>query len=79
MAQRGRPKIYNSCKEKMRAYRETKKQGGAVRLDCYVPFEYKKLLDQLCEENNSSMGEEICYLLDFYFEKQENTLADKNV
>ena len=37
LAQRGRPRIYNSYKEKMRSYRETKKQGGAVRIDCYLP------------------------------------------
>ena len=55
----------------MRAYRETKKQGGAVRIDCYLPLEYKDLLEQVCAETNSSMGEGICYLLDFYFENQE--------
>ena len=59
----------------MRAYREAKKQGGAVRLDCYVPSEYKKLLEQICLETNSSIGEGICYLLDFYFEKQEHSLV----
>ena len=56
----------------MRAYRETKKQGGAVRIDCYLPSEYKELLEQLCTETNSSLGEGICYLLDFYFENQED-------
>lgn len=60
----------------MRAYRETKKQGGAVRIDCYLPSEYKELLEQLCVETKSSMGEGICYLLDFYFEKQEHTMLD---
>ena len=55
----------------MRAYRETKKQGGAVRIDCYLPLEYKDLLEQVCAETNSSMGEGICYLLDFYFENQQ--------
>ena len=56
----------------MRAYREMKKQGGAVRIDCYVPSEYKELLERLCTEANSSMGERICYLLDFYLENQED-------
>ncbi len=71
LAQRGRPRIYNSYRDKMRAYRETKKQGGAVRIDCYLPLEYKDLLEQVCAETNSSMGEGICYLLDFYFENQQ--------
>ena len=78
MAQRGRPKIYNSYREKMRAYRETKKQGGAVRIDCYIPSEYKELLEQVCAETNSSMGEGICYLLDFYFGDQEGTYKYAN-
>ena len=56
----------------MRAYREMKKQGGAIRIDCYVPSEYKNLLEKLCAENNSSMGEGICYLLDFYFCQPED-------
>lgn len=76
LAQRGRPRIYNSYREKMRAYRETKKQGGAVRIDCYLPSEYKELLEQLCAETKSSMGEGICYLLDFYFDMQEHTILD---
>ncbi len=64
----------------MRAYREMKKQGGAVRIDCYLPSEYKQLLEQLCKETNSSTGEGICYLLDFYFDTQEHTsLQEKNV
>ena len=74
MAQRGWPRIYNSYKEKMRAYRETKKQGGTVRIDYYLPSKYKELLEQLCAETNSSMGEGICYLLDFYFEKHSDDL-----
>ena len=72
MAQRGRPRIYNSYKDKMRAYREMKKQGGAIIIDCYLPSEYKELLEQVCAETNSSMGEGICYLLDFYFESQRD-------
>ena len=72
MAQRGRPKIYKSYKEKMRAYREMKKQGGAVRIDCYLPYEYEELLEGLCAETHSSMGDGICYLLDFYFKNQED-------
>lgn len=64
----------------MRAYREMKKQGGAVRIDCYLPSEYKQLLEQLCKETNSSTGEGMCYLLDFYFDTQEHTsLQEKNV
>ncbi len=71
LAQRGRPRIYNSYRDKMRAYRETKKHGSAVRINCYIPLEYKDLLEQICAETNSSMGKGICYLLDFYFENQQ--------
>ena len=56
----------------MRAYREMKRQGGAVRIDCYLPYEYKELLEQICAKTNSSMGDGICYLLDFYFMNQED-------
>lgn len=56
----------------MRAYRELKKQGGAVRIDCYLPSEYREKLEELCKENKSSIGEGICYLLDFYFETISN-------
>ena len=66
LAKRGRLRIF--YKEKMRVYMEMKKQGGAVRIDCYLPSEYKELLKRLCTENNVSMGDGICYLLDFYFE-----------
>lgn len=71
MAKLGRPRIYNSPSEKMKAYRESKKNGGAIRLDCYVPSEYREQLDQVCKEINSSLGEGICFLLDFYFENRD--------
>ena len=72
MAKIGRPRMYNSATEKMKAYRESKKQGGAVRLDCYLPSEYREQLIEVCRETGSSFGEGICFLLDFYFEKKGN-------
>ena len=68
MAKRGRPRIYASEEEKMKAYRESKKQGGAVRLGCYLPLEYKKLLIRFCKENNMTQCDAICYLLDMQYE-----------
>ncbi len=64
MAKRGRPRLYNSISEKMKAYRDSKKQGGAVRIGCYLPLEYKELLSQFCKENSMTMCDAICYLLD---------------
>lgn len=64
MAKRGRPRIYASEKEKHKAYRESKKQGGAVQMSCYLPLEYKELLKRFCKENNMTLGNAICYLLD---------------
>ena len=66
MAKIGRPRMYNSATEKMKAYRESKKRGGAVRLDCYLPSEYREQLVDVCKETGSSFGEGICFLLDFY-------------
>lgn len=67
MAKRGRPRIYASEKEKLKAYRESKKRGGSVRMGCYLPLEYKKLLLRFCEENNMTLGNAICYLLDIQY------------
>ena len=64
MAKRGRPRIYASESEKMKAYRESKKAGGAVRIGCYLPAEYKELLSRFCKENNMTMCDAICYFLD---------------
>ncbi len=71
---RGRPRIYASVSEKMKAYRESKKQGGAVRIGCYLPLEYKELLSRYCKENNLTMCEAICYFLDLQYADE----ADKN-
>ena len=67
MAKRGRPRLYDSVSEKMKAYRESKKQGGAVLLNCYLPTEYKELLYKFCQESNLTLGDAICYLLDLHY------------
>ena len=72
MAKRGRPRIYASEKEKSRAYRESKKLGGAVLISCYLTAEYKELLSRFCRENNMTMGDAICYLLDEKYAEEEN-------
>ena len=64
MAKRGRPRIYASEKEKMKAYRESKKQGGAVRIGCYLPLEYKERLSRFCKRNGMTICDAICYFLD---------------
>ena len=64
MAKRGRPRLYASESEKMKAYRESKKAGGAVRVGFYLPAEYKELLSRFCRENNMTQCEAICYFLD---------------
>ena len=71
MAKRGRPRIYASVSEKMKAYRESKKAGGAVLISCYLPTEYKELLSRFCQENNMTMGDAICYLLDEKYGEEE--------
>ena len=71
MAKRGRPRIYASEKEKSRAYRESKKLGGAVLISCYLPLEYKELLRRFCKENNMTICNAICYLLDLQYEEGE--------
>lgn len=68
----GRPRIYSSETEKMRAYRESKRQGGAIRLDCYVPSEYRELLTQLCNDTHQTLGGLICYLVDCYMENRDD-------
>ena len=67
MADRGRPRKYASVSEKLKAYRESKKQGGAVRIGCYLSQEYKDLLDRFCEENKLTKGGAICYFLDLHY------------
>ena len=67
MTRRGRPRRYASDNEKMKAYRESKKAGGAVRVGCYLPLEYKVLLKKLCQESNCTMSEAICYLIDIHY------------
>jgi hypothetical protein len=59
----------------MKAYRETKKLGGAVRVGCYLPEEYKDLLAEFCKETNFTIAESICYLLDMYY-KDADTDGD---
>lgn len=78
VAQRGRPRIYKSNSEKVKAYRESKKAGGAVQITCYLSTEYRELLARLCQETDSTMGETISYLLDYYFESRgnDNTSSD---
>ena len=63
--------MYASESEKMKAYRESKKAGGAVRIGCYLPSEYKELLNRFCKENNMTMGDAICYLLDERYAGEE--------
>lgn len=64
MAKRGRPRLYASESEKMKAYRESKKAGGAVRVGFYLPMEYKELFSRFCRENNMSMCDAVCFFLD---------------
>lgn len=51
----------------MKAYRESKRQGGSVHLGCYLPAEHRELLRQFCEEQHLSLGGAICYLLDLHY------------
>ena len=67
MAKRGRPRLYDSVSEKMKAYRDSKKLGGAVALNCYLPVEYRDLLRKFCEESHLTLGDAICYLLDLHY------------
>ena len=69
MAKRGRPRRYTSDKEKMKAYRDLKKHGGAVRVGCYLPVEYRDLLKKFCQETNYTMSEALCFLLDCYYQE----------
>lgn len=71
MAKRGRPRLYASESEKMKAYRESKKAGGAVRVGFYLPSEYKELLKRFCEENHMSMSEAVCCFLDEQYSTEE--------
>ena len=73
MAKRGRPRIYASESEKMKAYRESKKAGGAVRIGCYLPAEYKELLSRFCKENNMTMCDAICYFLDEQYSEEKDS------
>ena len=73
MAKLGRPRIYASVSEKMKAYRESKKAGGAVQINCYLPTEYKGLLSRFCRENNMTMGDAICYFLDEEYGEEQDT------
>jgi hypothetical protein len=67
VAQRGRPRLYASVNEKLKAYRDSKKLGGAVRVGCYLPVEYKDLLGKFCKEMNYTISEAICYFLDLHY------------
>lgn len=69
----GRPRIYDSPAEKMRAYRASKKQKGAMRIDCYLPSKYWDRLTLVRQETGSSLSRGICFLLDRYFEGIEKT------
>ncbi len=71
LKKRGRPRMYDSVSEKMKAYRESKKQGGAVRVGCYLPLEYKELLSRFCKENNLTICDAICYFLDTQYGGEE--------
>ena len=70
MARRGRPRRYASDNEKLKAYRDAKKAGGAVRVGCYLPLEYKDLLKKFCQETGYSMSEAICFLIESYYNKE---------
>ena len=62
----------------MKAYRESKKAGGAVRVGFYLPSEYKELLSRFCRENHMSMCEAVCLFLDeVYREEEQSSGADK--
>ena len=67
MVQRGRRRIYESDSEKMKAYRQSKKDGGSIYVGCYLPSEYRKQLRQMCRETNFTISGAICYLLDLYY------------
>ena len=69
MAWIGRPKKYNSAVEKMKAYRESKKRQGAVRIDCYIPSKYAAMMSIVRHRTEESVSKGICLLLDTYFEK----------
>ena len=64
---RGRPRLYASDKEKMKAYREGKKRNGAVRVGFYLPLEYKELFTRFCQENNMTMCDAVCHFLDLEY------------
>ena len=67
MAWIGRPKKYDSAAEKMKAYRESKKQQGAVRIDCYIPSKYAAMMNIVRQNAKASVSKGICLLLDTYF------------
>lgn len=73
VAKRGRPRIYASVSEKKKAYREAKKEGGAVLISCYLPVEYKELLSRFCKENNMTMCDAICYFLDEQYAEEQDS------
>ena len=67
MARKGRRRIYESDREKMKAYRKSKKEGGSVWFGCFLPSEYREQLRQMCRETNFTVSGAICYLLDLYY------------
>ena len=69
MAKIGRPRMYKSATEKMKAYRESKKRQGAVRIDCYIPSKYAAMMSIVRHRTEESVSKGICLLLDTYFEK----------
>ena len=76
MARRGRPRLYASDSEKIKEYRDAKKAGGAVRVGCYLPLEYRDLLRKFCQETTYSMSEAICFFLDSYYKEPVDGTAD---
>ena len=55
----------------MKAYRESKKAGGAVRVGFYLPAGYKELFSRFCRENHMSMCDAVCYFLDEQYGMEE--------
>ena len=79
MARRGRPRRYASDSDKLKAYRESKKLGGAVRVGCYLPLEYRDLLKKFCQETGYTMSEAICFFLDRFYDKEPADNATSNL
>lgn len=69
---RGRPRKYESSAEKVRAFRMRKIDGGYTDIHMMVPSGYKTMLDRLCSENDMTQAEAICFLLDCYYDEEED-------